>query len=86
MIKLAWDDEKCTTQNLFFRVFMFEEFLSEYECDNLRRVHDRHIHLMSKEDPILCFDSIRTLQLHLKNAGKGHVKVSQHDFTQGKRS
>ncbi|CAE1234800.1 P4HA [Acanthosepion pharaonis] len=65
----------------FCSVFIFEEFLSDNECDNLRRVHDMHVHLMTKEDPILCFDSVKTLQLHLKSAGKDYIEVSPLDFT-----
>lgn len=63
------------------KVFIFEKFLSDNECNNLRRVHDMHVHLMTKEDPILCFDSVKTLQLHLKSAGKDHIEVSPLDFT-----
>lgn len=68
---------------MVFMVFIFEKFLSDNECNNLRRVHDMHVHLMTKEDPILCFDSVKTLQLHLKSAGKDHIEVSPLDFTTG---
>lgn len=64
------------------RVWLFEEFLSEAECDGLRRVHNKHVQEQSVNDPILCFDSIKTLRQHLKNVGK-RVPVSPGDFTAG---
>lgn len=61
---------------------MFEEFLSEEECDGLMRVHNKHVQEQSKEDPILCFDSIATLRKHLKSA-KRRLKVTPNVFTPG---
>lgn len=66
-----------------FRIWLFEEFLSEHECDNLMRVHKLHVEQQSKDAPILCFDSIATLRKHLENVGKKRVKVTPLDFTQG---
>lgn len=68
--------------NSSVKVWLFEEFLSEEECDGLRRVHDKHVQEQSKEDPILCFDSIGTLRKHLKSVKK-HVQVTPNDFTTG---
>jgi len=62
---------------------MFEEFLSDAECDGLRRVHNKHVQDQSTDDPILCFDSVSTLRKHLKHVGKV-VKVSPRDFTDGR--
>ena len=61
---------------------MFEEFLSEAECDGLIRVHNSHVAEQSKEDPILCFDSVSTLRKHLRSVGKKTL-VTPRDFTPG---
>lgn len=63
-------------------MFLFDEFLSEAECDGLRRAHDKHVQELKSQTPILCFDSITTLRKHLKNAKK-KVKVSPNDFVEG---
>ncbi|KAH3717193.1 prolyl 4-hydroxylase subunit alpha-2-like [Dreissena polymorpha] len=68
--------------NSSVRVWLFEEFLSNEECEGLIRVHDRHVQELSKDNPILCFDSIATLRKHLKNV-KIQINVSPRDFTQG---
>ncbi|PVD30354.1 hypothetical protein C0Q70_09618 [Pomacea canaliculata] len=70
--------------NSSVRVFLFDEFLSEAECDGLRRAHDKHVQELKSQTPILCFDSITTLRKHLKNAKK-KVKVSPNDFVEGTR-
>ena len=61
---------------------MFEEFLSEAECDGLIRVHNQHVKEQSKQDPILCFDSVSTLRKHLRSVGKKTL-VTPRDFTPG---
>ena len=66
----------------YFRIWLFEEFLSEEECDGLMRVHNKHVEEQSKDDPILCFDSVSTLRKHLKNAGK-RMLVTPNIFTKG---
>ena len=72
--------------HLKFRVWLFEEFLSEQECEGLIRVHNKHVEDQSKLSPILCFDSVSTLRKHLKSVGKQHVSVTPRDFTEGRSS
>ena len=66
-----------------FRVFLYDEFLSDAECDGLMKAHNRHVTEMSKKDPIVCFDSINTLRKHLK-AVEIERTVSPNDFTPGR--
>ena len=63
------------------RVYLFDEFLSEKECDGLIKAHDSHVKALDHQ-PLLCFDSITTLRSHLKDVNKS-VKVTPNDFTQG---
>ena len=63
------------------RVFLFNEFLSEAECDGLRRVHDKHVQEMASQ-PLLCFDSLRTLRKHLEEVNR-NADVSPNDFVKG---
>ena len=63
------------------RVFLFNEFLSDAECDGLRRVHDKHVQSMASH-PLLCFDSLRTLRKHLEDVSQD-VDVSPNDFVKG---
>lgn len=64
------------------KVFMFEGFLTDFECEGLMRVHRRHIAETEVQDPIICFDSLATLRKHLKDAGK-EKKITERDFTEG---
>ncbi|XP_022099919.1 uncharacterized protein LOC110984238 isoform X2 [Acanthaster planci] len=64
------------------RVYLFENFLSDYECDGLMSAHHRHVSEYS-QDPIICFDSVDTLQRHLLNTKFHKVKVTSQDFTEG---
>ncbi|XP_066301443.1 prolyl 4-hydroxylase subunit alpha-1-like [Branchiostoma lanceolatum] len=64
------------------RVYLFDNFLTARECEGLMSAHSRHVQEASKHDPIICFDSIKTLRNHLKDAGV-KVKVSSQDFTEG---
>lgn len=68
--------------NSSVKIWLFEEFLSEEECDGLMRVHNKHVEDQSKDDPILCFDSVSTLRKHLKSAGK-RMLVTPNVFTKG---
>ncbi|XP_013420882.1 prolyl 4-hydroxylase subunit alpha-1 [Lingula anatina] len=69
------------TTNSTVKVYLFNDFLSEAECDGLRKAHDSHV-AAATVDPIVCFDSITTLRRHLKDAKK-NIKVSPKDFTSG---
>ena len=64
------------------RVFLYDEFLSEQECDGLMKAHDSHVKESSKINPLICFDTIETLRKHLKAAHK-RVKVTPNDFIPG---
>ncbi|XP_067649277.1 prolyl 4-hydroxylase subunit alpha-1-like [Haliotis asinina] len=68
--------------NSSVRVFLFDEFLSTQECDGLMKAHDKHVEEATKQDPILCFDSIGTLKKHLKEAKK-KIRVTPNVFTGG---
>ncbi|XP_052808216.1 uncharacterized protein LOC128237063 [Mya arenaria] len=68
--------------NSSVKVWLYEEFLSEEECDGLMRVHNKHITEQTADDPLLCFDSISTLRKHLKHHGI-RTPVSPRDFTEG---
>ncbi|XP_061180354.1 prolyl 4-hydroxylase subunit alpha-1-like [Saccostrea echinata] len=68
--------------NSSVRVFLYDEFLSEQECDGLMKAHDSHVKESSKINPLLCFDTIETLRKHLKAAHK-KVKVTPADFIPG---
>ncbi|XP_029641138.1 uncharacterized protein LOC115215919 [Octopus sinensis] len=69
--------------NSSVNVYMFEEFLSDAECDGLKRAHEKYVDMWSKKDPILCFDGIQKLREQLIHVGKGHINVSPLDFTEG---
>ncbi|XP_062577395.1 prolyl 4-hydroxylase subunit alpha-1-like [Saccostrea cucullata] len=68
--------------NSSVRVFLYDEFLSEQECDGLMKAHDSHVKESSKINPLICFDTIETLRKHLKAAHK-RVKVTPADFIPG---
>ncbi|KAK6172121.1 hypothetical protein SNE40_018070 [Patella caerulea] len=68
--------------NSSVKVYLFDEFLSEGEADGLMRAHDNHVAQASLYDPFICFDSIKTLRQHLKDARK-KIKVTPNDFIEG---
>lgn len=70
--------------NSSVRVFLFNEFLSEAECDGLRRVHDKHVQDLTSLPPLLCFDSLTTLRKHLAEV-KRDIHVTPNDFMKGTR-
>ena len=61
---------------------MIENFLDDYECDSLIRVHSRYVSELNKKMPIICFDAIKSFREYLKDA-KIKLQVSQNDFTEG---
>ncbi|XP_070210514.1 transcriptional regulator ATRX homolog isoform X2 [Littorina saxatilis] len=67
--------------NSTVKVFLFNDFLSDAECDGLRRVHDKHVQEMNTQ-PLLCFDSISTLRKHLDDV-RHKVHVTPQDFVKG---
>lgn len=69
--------------NSSVRVYLFNDFMSEEECDGLKRVHDKHIKDMATH-PLLCFSSIGTLRKHLDDVNST-LKVSPNDFVEGTR-
>lgn len=64
------------------RLYQFDGFLSDRECDGLTRAHHRHVSEVTKHDPLICFDGIETLKKHLRDAGR-NTDVSVQDFTEG---
>ena len=64
-------------------MWLYDDFLSEQECDGLMRVHDSHVQMYSKHDPFICFSDIETLRKHLKAVQKSKVKVTPRDFMPG---
>ena len=66
-----------------YRLYKFDGFLSDRECDGLTRAHHRHVSEVTKHDPLICFDGVETLRKHLRDAGR-NTDVSVQDFTEGK--
>ncbi|EDO49036.1 predicted protein [Nematostella vectensis] len=64
------------------KAYTIENFLSDYECDNLVKVHKRRLEILDKMTPIMCFDGVDTLRKNLKEL-KLAYKVSERDFTMG---
>lgn len=46
------------------------------------RVHNKYLEMFSKNDPIICFDSVQTLKKNLKELKLKYI-VSSKDFTVG---
>ncbi|GFO37942.1 prolyl 4-hydroxylase subunit alpha-1-like [Plakobranchus ocellatus] len=67
--------------NSSVRVYLFDDFLSDQECEGLMRAHDSHVTAYTKP-PILCFDSVKTLRKHIRDAGKD-INVNSKVFTTG---
>jgi prolyl 4-hydroxylase len=67
------------------KIWLFEEFLSKEECEQLIQVHDSHLKEYAKEKPIICFDSVQTLKKHLVDLNREKVAelVTPLDFTEG---
>lgn len=67
--------------NSSVKVYLFDDFLSQQECEGLIAAHNSHVEAFTKP-PILCFDSLYTLQKHIRDAGK-NIKVTSKIFTHG---
>jgi hypothetical protein len=67
------------------KIWLFEEFLSKEECEQLIQVHDAHLKEFAKEKPIVCFDSVKTLKQHLIDLRREKVAelVTPLDLTEG---
>jgi prolyl 4-hydroxylase len=67
------------------KVWLYEEFLSNEECDRLIKVHEEHLLRFAKEKPIVCFDSINILYRYLVELEKNNLAeiISPNDFTTG---
>jgi prolyl 4-hydroxylase len=67
------------------KIWLFEEFLSKEECEELVKAHEKNLKEYLKQKPIICFDSVSTLKRHLVDLG--HQKhadlVTPNDFTAG---
>ncbi|RUS69165.1 hypothetical protein EGW08_023073 [Elysia chlorotica] len=67
--------------NSSVKVYLFDDFLSQQECEGLMNVHNNHVRAHTKQ-PILCFDSLNTLRKHIRDAGK-KITVTSKVFTEG---
>lgn len=67
------------------KVWLYEEFLSEEECDQLVKAHESHVTELKKQKPIVCFDSVSTLRRHLVDLKKEKIsqEVTPNVFTEG---
>jgi hypothetical protein len=67
------------------KIWLYEEFLSQEECDNLIKVHEHHLKEILKQKPIICFDSVNTLRMNLKELNREKIAdlVTPLDFTPG---
>lgn len=67
------------------KVWLYEEFLSKEECENLIQAHESHLKELLKQKPIICFDSISTLKKNLIDLNREKIAevVTPNDFTQG---
>lgn len=68
--------------NSSVRAYVIENFLTDFECDSLMQVHNRHLEMVTQNNPFLCFDSVSTLTKNLKEL-KLKYKVSRNDFVVG---
>lgn len=69
------------------KVWLYEEFLSKEECDNLIKAHESHLSRFKDQRPIVCFDSLSTLKQSLIDLNREKVAelVEEFFFTQGTR-
>lgn len=67
------------------KIWLYEEFLSKEESENLIKAHNSHLAKLKKQKPIICFNSISTLRKNLieLNHEKLSQTVSPLDFSQG---
>ncbi|PIK44985.1 hypothetical protein BSL78_18169 [Apostichopus japonicus] len=67
------------SHNSSVRVYKFENFLTERECNGLIQAHKRHVLEFSDVDPIFCCDDISTIEKNVKDAG-GKIAISAADL------
>lgn len=67
------------------KIWLYEEFLSQEECEALIKVHENHLAELLKQKPIICFDSVETLRKNLNELKKESIaeNITPLDFTQG---
>jgi cytoskeletal protein RodZ len=67
------------------KLWLYEEFLSKEECEQLIQAHESHLNEFKKQRPIVCFDSVRTLKKHLADLNREKVAdlVTPRDFIEG---
>lgn len=70
------------SHNSSVRVYKFDNFLTDRECNGLIQAHKRHAQEFSMVDPIFCFDHISTLKKHLRDAQK-KLKINESDYITG---
>jgi hypothetical protein len=69
------------------KMWLYEEFFTQEECENLIKVHNDHVKVLSSRTPIICFDSIKTLRKSLNALGKSEMaeNITPNDFIEGTR-
>lgn len=67
------------------KIWLYEEFLSTEECENLIKVHETHVQVMRKQKPIICFNSLDTLRRNLVDLNRLELSqtVTNSVFTEG---
>ena len=67
------------------KMWLYEEFLTKEECENLIKAHESHLTEMLKQKPIICFDSVNTLRKNLIELQREKVAelVTPLDFIEG---
>ena len=58
------------------KAWLFEEFLSKEECENLIQAHESHLKEFRAQKPIICFDSLDTLRKSLVSLKRDKVAES----------
>lgn len=67
------------------KVWLYEEFFSKEECEQLIQAHETHLKETLKQKPIVCFDSLDTLKKNLVELERDKFAdlVTEADFTEG---
>ena len=79
--KITFQRLKHNNTKSHVNVYIAENFLSDVECDGLSAAHSHHVLNANKKSPILCFDSVKTLNKHFHDIGYKY-KATPMDFTE----
>ena len=64
------------------RAYLFDDLLSDDECEKLIQVHKERIAYMSHVDPLICMPP-DALKEHLEVLGQSQARISRHTFIAG---